>query len=110
MAEDDTTLSLVIEWRREDLEEAPGSRGRRRKVRFEVSEVTFTTETELHKGTEASGGVRWCALQAGATRRSSVGTTQTPALTMTSGLYDEVDNRSNRSPMNVRAGHPRPGR
>ncbi len=76
-------------------------------VRFEVSEVALTIETELCQDAEASGGVRRYVLQAGTTRRTGAGSTQSPVHSLTPELFDE---EGNRSPLKTNADQPRPDR
>jgi hypothetical protein len=97
MPEDEATLADALESLRDGLEEA-WEKGQGSKVRFEVSEVTLTIETEIHKDTDASAGVRWYVLHAGASKKTGTGTTQTLVLTLTPALYDE---KGNRMPLNV---------
>jgi hypothetical protein len=72
-----------------------------------VSDVALTIETELRKDTDASEGARSYVLQAGATRRTGAGATQSLELSLTRDVCDE---EGNHSPLKTSADHPRPDR
>ena len=69
--------------------------------------MALTIETELRKDAEASDGVRWYVLQAGTTRRTGAGATQSLVLSLTRDLYDE---EGNHSLLKTNADQPRPDR
>jgi Trypsin-co-occurring domain 2 len=103
----ETTLADALESLRHGLEQA-WDRGQNQKVRFAVSNVTLTVETEVRKATQGGVGVRWYVLSAGGSKKTDTGSTQTLVLTLTPGFYDKAGNRV--SSLAVAAEQPTPGR
>jgi hypothetical protein len=84
-------LATALEGLREDLETA-WTAGAGRPVRFRVSSVTLTLQAVARREIDGSAKVRWWVAEAGGGVKAGTEATQTLALTLTPGLYDESGN------------------